>query len=193
MQIRVTWREIHLRPEENSLDVLRGLISDVTNAAKTSKPVTRDAQIVQIIRKRVKSSEAAVKEFERAKRDDLKDREVAQIAVLETYIGDSGSLEADDIAKAIQDVIGRMRSEGKSVNQGSVMKCIVGPGGKLDDQPVDKQLVANMVKGELLPLSCFFERFSFLSWKPCHGSERLPGAISRPRFDPNRYPDSEVI
>lgn len=141
-------REIHLRSKGISLDVLRGLISDVTNAAKTSKPVTTDAQMLQIIRKRVKSSEAAVEEFQYAKRDDLKDREVAQIAVLKTYIGNSGSFGEDDIARAIQDVIGKMRSEGKTVNQGIVMKSIVGPGGKLEDQSVDNQLVAQMVKGE---------------------------------------------
>lgn len=103
-----------------------------------------------IIRKRVKSSEAAVEEFETAKRHDLKDREVAQIAILEAYIGDSGSMGEDDIKRAIQDVIGRLRSEEKTVNQGSVMKSIVGPGGTLEDQLVDKQAVAKLVKGMLL-------------------------------------------
>lgn len=141
-------RRNHLRSEGNRLDVLRGLISDVTNSAKTSKPVTTDAQMLNIIRKRVKSSEAAVEEFQSAKRDDLIDREVAQIAVLEAYIGDSDPMGEDDITRAIQDVIGRMRSEGKSVNHGSVMKSMVGPGGTLEDQPVDKQIVAKLVKGE---------------------------------------------
>ncbi len=144
----ISLRENHLRPKGNRLDVLRGLISDVTNAAKTSRPVTTDAQMLSIIRKRVKSSEAAVEEFQSAKRDDLKEREVAQIAVLEAYIGDSDSMGEDDITKAIQDVIGRMRLEEKTVNQGSVMKSMVGPGGTLEHQTVDKQAVARLVKGE---------------------------------------------
>lgn len=131
-------RANHSHPGGNRLDVLRGLIADVANAAKTSKPVTTDAQMLNIIRKRVKSSEAAVEEFQSAKRDDLKDREVAQMAVLEAYIGDSGSMGEDEITMAVQDVIGRMRSEGKTVNQGSVMKSIVGPGGVLEDQAVDR-------------------------------------------------------
>ena len=131
------------------MDVLRGLISDVNNAAKTSKPVTTDSQMLNIIRRRVKSSEAAVEDFQSAKRDDLKDREVAQIAVLEAYIGNCASMGEDDITRAIQDVIGKMRSEEKTVNQGSVMKSIVGPGGTLEDQPVDKQVIANLVKSML--------------------------------------------
>ncbi|CAD6568802.1 MAG: hypothetical protein ASARMPREDX12_001847 [Alectoria sarmentosa] len=135
--------------DSSRLDVLRGLISDVTNAAKTSNPVTTDAHMLKMIRKRVKSSEAAVEEFQSAKRDDLKSREVAQIAVLEGYIGDSGSMGEDDIARAIQSVIGRLRSEEKIVNQGSVMKSLVGTGGTLEDQSVDKQVVAKLVKGML--------------------------------------------
>lgn len=135
--------------DSSRLDVLRGLISDVTNAAKTSKPVNTDAQMLTIIRKRVKSSEAAVEEFQSAKRDDLKDREVAQIAVLEAYIDDSGSMGEDDITRAVQDVVGKLRSEEKTVTQGSVMKYMVGPGGTLEDRPVDKQVVAKLVKSML--------------------------------------------
>ncbi|KAL9136361.1 MAG: hypothetical protein Q9175_002437 [Cornicularia normoerica] len=134
--------------DSSRLDVLRGLISDVTNAAKTSKPITTDAQMLKIIQKRVKSSEAAVEEFQSAKRDDLKDREVAQIAILEAYM-DRDSMGEDDITRAIQDVIGKLRSEEKTVNQGSVMKSLVGPGGTLEDQLVDKQVIVKLVKGML--------------------------------------------
>ena len=134
---------------ENRLDVLRGLISDVTNAAKSSKPVTTDGQMLNVIRKRIKNSEAALEEFQNANRDDLKDREVAQIAVLESYIGDSDSMGEDDITRVIQDVVGRMRTEEKTVSQGSVMKSLVGPGGAIENQAVDRQVVARLVKGEL--------------------------------------------
>lgn len=118
--------------------------------------------MLQIIRKRVKSSEAAVEEFQSAKRDDLKDREVAQIAVLEAYISNSDSMGEDDIKTAIQDAIYKMRSEEKTVNQGSVMKSIVGPGGTLEDRMVDKQVVAKLVKGGLHSPS-LFPRFALPS------------------------------
>ena len=105
--------------------------------------------MLNIVRKRVKNSEAAVEEFQNAKRDDLKDRELGQIAVLEAYIGESDSMGEDDITRVIQDVIDRLRSEEKTVTQGTVMKSIVGPGGTLENQAVDRQVVAKLVKGEL--------------------------------------------
>lgn len=129
------------------LDVLRGLISDVTNAAKTSNPVNTDSQILAIIRKRVKSSKAATDEFQTAKREDLRAREIAQIAMLEDYVKASESMGEADITTAIQDAIETMRTEEKEVNRGSVMKALVGPGGSLADQTVDKSEVSRLVGG----------------------------------------------
>ena len=103
--------------------------------------------MLKIVRKRVKNSEAAIEEFQNAKRDDLKDRELSQIAVLEAYIGESDSMGEDDITRVIQDVIGRLKSEEKTVNQGTVMKSLVGPGGTLENQAVDRQVVAKLVNG----------------------------------------------
>ena len=147
----------HLRPGGSRLDVLRGLISDVTNAAKASKPVVSDRQMLDILRKRIKNSEAAVEEFQNANRDDLKGREVAQIAVLQSYIGETDSIGEDDIKRAILKVISGLLCEDKTVNQGNVMKSLVGPGGSLENTAVDRQLVANLVKGESCRL--FYSEF----------------------------------
>lgn len=127
--------------------MLRGIISEVTNAAKTSEPVNTDSQMINIIRRRMKSSEAAAEEFQNEKRDDLKAREVAQIAVLEDYVVASNSMGEGDITIAIQDVVGKMRTEEKEVNRGSVMKALIGPGGTLENQMVDKSEVSRLVAG----------------------------------------------
>ncbi len=129
------------------LDVLRGLIAEVTNAAKTSKPVTTDSQMLSIIRKRVKSSESAATDFQAAKRDDLNAREVAQIAVLDEYIQDSNYMREEEVTTAIQEIVDRMKMENKEVNRDSVMKALVGPGGSLEGQTVDKSDVARLVGG----------------------------------------------
>lgn len=129
------------------LDVIRALLSEVTNAAKTSKPVATDSQMIGIIRKRIKSSEAAVAESQAAKREDLTARESAQLAVLNEYIRDSENMGEEEITAAAQDVIGKMRTEKKEVNRGSVMKALVGPGGSLEDSTVDKAEIARLVGG----------------------------------------------
>ncbi|KAL2040430.1 hypothetical protein N7G274_006873 [Stereocaulon virgatum] len=130
--------------DSSRLDVLRGLISEVTNAAKTSNPIVTDLQMVNMIRKRVKSSEAASEEFQNAKREDLKAREVAQIGVLQEYLP-SRSLSEEDLTTMIQDVIGRMRTEGKDVRLGSVMKALVADSGGLNGQSVDMRNVSRLV------------------------------------------------
>ena len=101
--------------------------------------------MLNIIRKRLKSSEAAAAEFEAANRQDLKDREVAQIAVLDGYVQDSNSMGEKAISAAIQDVVDKMRTEEKEVNRGSIMKALVGPGGSLEGRMVDKSDVAKLV------------------------------------------------
>ena len=134
---------------EFRLDVLRGLIAETTNAAKTSTPVTTDSHMLNLIRKKVKSSQGALAEFEAAGRADLKDREAAQIGVLEDYVKDSNVMSEEDMAQAVQDSIGRLRTERQKTDKGSVMKALIGPGGALDGQLVDKKDVARLVDGML--------------------------------------------
>ena len=127
------------------LDVLRGLIAETTNAAKTSSPIVTDSHMLRLIQKKIRSSQEAITEFEAAKRADLKEKEIAQIRVLEGYIGDSNILSEADVTKTVQDVLGNMRTEGKRMDKGSVMKALVGPGGALENQLVDKKDVARFV------------------------------------------------
>jgi len=128
------------------LDVLRGIISEVTNAAKSSKPVTTNGQLISMLRKRVKRSESAAAEFHQAKREDLRGKEVKQISMLEEYLP-TNNIGDEDITRTIQEVIGKMRTNGEKLNQGIVMKALVGPEGTFDGQNVDKKDVARLVNG----------------------------------------------
>ena len=75
------------------LNVIRGLLAEVTNASKTSSPYTSDVHLMKLLRKRTEASKAAAHEFESAKRDDLRDKELAQVAVLEEYAAASSVKE----------------------------------------------------------------------------------------------------
>ena len=103
--------------------------------------------MLSLIRKRIKNSEAAMAEFEAARREDLRSRESSQIAILREYIQDSSNMREEDIAAAIRDVIEGMRTEQKDVNLGSLMKALVGPGGSLESQIVDRSAVAKLAGG----------------------------------------------
>ncbi len=102
--------------------------------------------MINIIRKRVKSSESAAEEFHQAKREDLEQKEAKQIAVLEDYLP-TNSMGEVEITKAIQEAVDKMRTSGKNISQGMVMKVLVGPDGILDGQNVDKKDIARLVNG----------------------------------------------
>jgi len=88
-------------------------------------------------------------EFSAANRSDLKDKEEAQITVLEEYAGGVETLGQEEITRVVGESIGKMRTEGHKVDTGTVLKHLLGPGGVLDGKPVEKGEVARVVKGML--------------------------------------------
>lgn len=105
--------------------------------------------MLSLIRKKIKSSQGAFTEFEAAGRDDLKAKEAAQLVVLEDYVKDSNVMSEESMTQAIQDSIGKMRTDGQKTDKGSVMKALVGPDGALNGQLFDKKDVARLVDGML--------------------------------------------
>ncbi len=134
---------------DKSLNVLRALLAEYTNAAKTSSPIKTNIQLLSLLRKRIAASRSAAVEFSAANRSDLKDKEEAQITVLEEYAGGVETLGQEEITRVVGESIGKMRTEGHKVDTGTVLKHLLGPGGVLDGKPVEKGEVARVVKGML--------------------------------------------
>ena len=128
------------------LGVLRGLIAETTNAAKTSNPISTDIQVLALLKKRISSSKGAIYEFEAAKRDDLKETEEAQIAVLEEYANTVKTMPLDELRQIITEEVGQKKAEGGRVDMGSIMRSLLAQGGRLDGVPVEKAEVAKLVK-----------------------------------------------
>lgn len=132
----------------NRLNVLRALISETNNAAKTSSPIETDLQLLSLIRKKIAASKDAAEQFLNANRPDLKEKEDAQITVFEEYAGQVQTMSSDDIKAAVESTISQLSTNGK-LNVGTVLKNIFAPGGALDGKPAEKSEVAQIVK-ELL-------------------------------------------
>lgn len=90
-------------------------------------------------------SRTAAQEFGAAKRTDLKDKEEAQVAVLEEYAGEVDTIGEEEITRVVGEVIGRMVSDEKKLDLGSVLKNLLGPGGAFNGKPVEKAEVAKIV------------------------------------------------
>lgn len=128
------------------LNVLRAVLAETTNASKTTSPVRTDIQLLSLIRKRIAASKSAAEEFSAANRDDLRDKEQAQVVVMEEYAAGVETVGQDEITEVVARIIGKMRTDGLIVNTGSALKALVGPGGEFEGKPVDKAEVARIVK-----------------------------------------------
>ncbi|KAK6828620.1 hypothetical protein PG990_010315 [Apiospora arundinis] len=135
------------------LAVLRSILSATLNASKTATPISTDAQLVGLLRKTARASRDAADEFRTANRQDLVDKEQAQIDILEEYAAGSGVQEvgADELRTIVAGVVTAMTSEGGEATggkaqMGNVMKKLLGPGGPLEGKDVEKAELAKIVK-----------------------------------------------
>ncbi|KAI9824109.1 MAG: hypothetical protein M1832_002179 [Thelocarpon impressellum] len=132
--------------DTNRLNVLRSLLAETTNLAKTSNPITTDVQLLSLLRKRSAASRTAAAEFDGAGRADLRDKEEAQVAVLEEYAGGVETVGLEEIGRVVGGEIERLRADGCRVDVGGVLKGVLGEGGLLAGKPVERGDVARLVK-----------------------------------------------
>jgi len=132
--------------DTNRLNVVRNLLAEVTNAAKTSSPIKSDLQLLSLLRKRAAASQTASKEFADAGRSDLKEKEDAQIAILGEYAGGVETMGINQIRDTVSRAIEEMRGAGGKVTSGDALKRLLAPGGDFEGKPVEKADVARMVK-----------------------------------------------
>lgn len=135
--------------DTNRLNVLRALLAEITNAAKTPNPITTDMQLLSLIRKRSAAAKDAGKEFAAAGRPDLVEREQAQVKVLEEYAGNVETMSEADVKAAVVKVVEAVKAAAEKVNMGDVLKKLLGPGGVLEGKPVERSEVARIVKQTL--------------------------------------------
>ncbi|KAI1403382.1 GatB/YqeY domain-containing protein [Hypoxylon fuscum] len=134
------------------LTAIRSILSATLNASKTSSPITTDAQLVALLRKTQRASSDASAEFAAANRQDLVDKEQAQISVLDEYVAGSGVEEVSEeqLRTVVAGVVTAMTSEGEvaggKARMGDVMKKLLAPGGPLEGKDVERAQLAKIVK-----------------------------------------------
>lgn len=135
--------------DTNRLNVLRGLLADTTNLAKTSTPVQTDLQVLALLRKRAAASRSAAEEFSNANRDDLREKEEAQITVLEEYAGGVETVGVEEVERVVRQGVERLKAEGGKVDIGSLRKAVMGEGGALHGRPVEMKELVRVARGVL--------------------------------------------
>ncbi|KAJ9130155.1 GatB/YqeY domain-containing protein [Coniochaeta hoffmannii] len=132
------------------LAVLRSVLSATLNASKTASPIKTDQQLVALLRRQAKTQKLSVEEFRGAGREDLAEKELAQIRVLEEYAEGSGvqTVGEEELRGILEATKGELAAEGITGRNalGETMKRLFAPGGPLDGKDVEKGEVSRLVK-----------------------------------------------
>jgi uncharacterized protein YqeY len=132
------------------LAVLRSILAATLNASKTASPIQTDAQVVALLRKTARTQQEAAKEFCDVGRQDLVEKEEAQIRVLNEYVAGSGveSISDDSLKALVQTPLGQLAAEGVAakLQVGEAMKRLMSTGGPLEGKDVSKGDVAKTVR-----------------------------------------------
>lgn len=132
------------------LAVLRAVLAATLNASKTASPIRTDQQLVALLRRQARTQKESVEEFRGAGREDLAEKELSQIRVLEEYAEGSGvqtvgEAELRGILEAAKAELAAEGTTGKSA-LGEMMRRLFAPGGPLEGKDVEKGEVSRLVK-----------------------------------------------
>ena len=131
-----------------SKDQLRLGTLRMAKAALMNKEVERgraldDAEALQVIAALIKQRRDSVEQFRSGGRDDLADKEQAEIVVLETYL--PPPLDPAQIEQAVNDAVAETGASSPK-DMGRVMKAVM---NKLGGAPVDGKVVSDLVRRRL--------------------------------------------
>ena len=108
-----------------------------------------ESRVLALLNRHAKSARTAAAEFEAAKRNDLKNKEEAQLAVLEEYVSLIPTVSEDEVSQAITKILFTLKSNGNKLHFGNVMRDLSGRDGLYAGRPLDMENVQRMVKERL--------------------------------------------
>ncbi|HYT49420.1 MAG TPA: GatB/YqeY domain-containing protein [Pyrinomonadaceae bacterium] len=122
---------------------LRMLKAAITNREKESGTEVSDEDVLKLLRSQVKQRRDSVEHYQKAARQDLVDKETAEITVIESYLPQAAS-EAE-IEQAVSAAIAEAGATSMK-EMGAVMKAVM---AKLAGKNADGRLVSEAVKKKL--------------------------------------------
>ena len=124
--------------ESIKVDILKLAIAAIKNAQIESQEELTDEDIVKILRKEARKVEDSIEQFTKAGRQDLVDRESAQLEVLKQYLPQQMSKE--DLEKVVSAKVEELKPEGMK-DMGKVMGAVMKEIGGNADGNIVREIV----------------------------------------------------
>lgn len=122
------------------LSCLRAEIMNVEVAKK--KNALDDSEVMGVIKKQIKQHQDSIEQFKNGNRNDLADKEIKELEILQAYL--PPQLSEAEVAKAIEDIIKEVSAVGMK-DMGKVMKEATAKIGA----KADSKLISDLVKRKL--------------------------------------------
>jgi len=127
---------------KDKVSALRMLSAALKNKQIEKRAPLTDGEVADTVRSLIKQRKDSIEQFGKGGRQDLVDKEAAEVVVLEVYLPQQ--MAREEIEKVVREVIGQTGAQGAK-DMGKVMKALV---------PVlagraDNKLVSELVKSSL--------------------------------------------
>jgi hypothetical protein len=109
--------------DESRKIAIRMAITAIKNAEIEKRAALSEADVLTIVGKEAKQRRESIAEFEKADRNDLVEKEQAELKVLQTYL--PAQVSREEIAEAAREVIAEVGAGGPS-DKGKVMPVLIG-------------------------------------------------------------------
>jgi len=127
---------------KEKLSALRMLSAALKNKQIDKKRPLADDEVVETIRSLIKQRKDSIEQFAKGGRQDLVDKETAEVAVLEVYL--PKAMAQEELEAMIRDAVAQTGAQGAK-DMGKVMKALV----PLLAGRADNKLVSELVKKAL--------------------------------------------
>lgn len=125
------------------MDTIRMIKSALFNKEIELKKDLDEAEMSRVLTVLVKQRKEAAEQYQKAKRDELAEKELKEIVIVEGYL--PRALSQEEITRIIESVI-QETSAATAKDMGNVMKAVM---AKLAGQAVDGKLISDLVRARL--------------------------------------------
>jgi uncharacterized protein YqeY len=141
-QIDADIKEAMKSGAKDKVSALRMLSAALKNKQIDKRAPLEDSEVLDTVRSLIKQRRDSIEQFAKGGRQDLVDKEAAEVVILEVYLPQQ--MARDEVEKIVREVIGQTGAQGAK-DMGKVMKALV----PLLAGRADNKLVSELVKSSL--------------------------------------------